>query len=79
MRDGERRVLQGNSDSYLRRDAAADGIWAEKHRALFLWGVLLDSAERRHKVLSVVKTRPSTASSLQCSANVSKAKKKNNL
>lgn len=35
MRDGERWVLQGNSDSYLRRDAAADGIWAEKHRALF--------------------------------------------
>lgn len=34
MRDGERRVLQGNCGSYLRRDAAADGIWAEKHRTL---------------------------------------------
>lgn len=37
MRDGERRVLRGNFGSYLRRDAAADGICAETHPALLLW------------------------------------------
>lgn len=64
MRDGERRVLQGNCDSYLRRDAAADGIWPEKHPLLFCDCFVGFGRASSQSVDGEAKTRPSTVSSL---------------
>lgn len=77
MRDAERRVLQGNCDSNLRRAAATDGIWAEKHFSVLFSGCFVGfGSASSQSVDGGAKTRPSTGSLHRCLVNIRQAGKK---